>query len=368
MSYQSKDTEFSAHAKTRIAASLCAILLKSLRAEDATLLESIMSTPLHSLKKRGFNVDRILNKHHEERLRLKAEAARDREKAAADAQAIMQKPTPPPPSAPDAPNGDAQSIRSVQSSSSSLSKSKSLLNKFKRSSKDSLPQMPGGMPGGLPSPPSANGGFAQGPGRGSTQTTKRPTDLQSIRNTVEKAINASRPEVGTQISDSRQSVRDVSESQDDYCDTSAEADIVLAFDPGLQDIKIWVPRDVTDPQAFMHDKFATCQRFSHEILKPIGKVFKLAPGVLNIFWDHEGPLIAFNKAGSIFCNARYFTSWHDAACQLGMRNEAFISWYFSIAHELAHNLESAHNSSHEFYFSSIAEEYLVRFTHLLQGQ
>ena len=34
--------------------------------------------------------------------------------------------------------------------------------------------------------------------------------------------------------------------------------------------------------------------------------------------------------------------------------------------ELAHNLESAHNSAHEFYFSSIAEEYLVRFTSLLQ--
>ena len=34
--------------------------------------------------------------------------------------------------------------------------------------------------------------------------------------------------------------------------------------------------------------------------------------------------------------------------------------------ELAHNLESAHNSAHEFYFSSIAEEYLVRFTTLLQ--
>ena len=333
------------------------------------MLESIISTPLQSLKKRGFNVDRILNKHHEERLRLKAEAARDREKAAAEAaQTVTQPPTT------EAPNGDAQSIRSTQSSSSSLSKSKSLLNKFKRpSSKDTFPQMPGGMPGGLPggqsSPPSTNGsGFAQGPGRGSTQTTKRPTNLQSIRNTVEKAINASRPEVGTQISDSRQSVKDVSESQDDYCDTSAEADIVLAFDPGRNEIKVWVPRDVSDPQTFMHDKFASCQRFAHEILKPIGGVFKLAPGVLNIFWDHEGPLIAFNKGGSIFCNARYFASWHDASCQNGARNEAFISWYFSIAHELAHNLESAHNSSHEFYFSSIAEEYLVRFTHLLSGQ
>ena len=44
---------------------------------------------------------------------------------------------------------------------------------------------------------------------------------------MQKAVDASRPEVGTQIRDSRQAVKDVSESQDDYCDTSAQADIVL---------------------------------------------------------------------------------------------------------------------------------------------
>jgi hypothetical protein len=33
--------------------------------------------------------------------------------------------------------------------------------------------------------------------------------------------------------------------------------------------------------------------------------------------------------------------------------------------ELAHNLESAHNASHEFYFSSISEEYLVAFMAVL---
>ena len=45
--------------------------------------------------------------------------------------------------------------------------------------------------------------------------------------TVQKAVDASRPEAGTQIRDSRQAVADVPESQNDYCDTSAQADIVL---------------------------------------------------------------------------------------------------------------------------------------------
>ena len=49
----------------------------------------------------------------------------------------------------------------------------------------------------------------------------------STGDTVKKAVDASRPETSTQIVDSRQAVRDVSESQNDYCDTSAEADLVL---------------------------------------------------------------------------------------------------------------------------------------------
>jgi hypothetical protein len=74
-----------------------------------------------------------------------------------------------------------------------------------------------------------------------------------------------------------------------------------------------------------------------------------------------------------------------ASIQRGERSDALISWYFSIAHELAHNLgkrfskpelchpvltpvvESAHNSSHEFYFSSIAEEYLTRLMPMLRA-
>lgn len=151
---------------------------------------------------------------------------------------------------------------------------------------------------------------------------------------MQTAVNASRPENSTKVHDSRQAVRDVSESQNDYCDTSAKADIVLgeltvqhvvelelnelAIDPGRHGLRIWVPSgkslcfpcmtrhlsaDVPNHQAYLADKLETCQRFATEVLIPIGQVFKLGPQVLNIFWDHEGPLIAFNKNGTIYCNA-----------------------------------------------------------------
>jgi hypothetical protein len=76
---------------------------------------------------------------------------------------------------------------------------------------------------------------------------------------------------------------------------------------------------VSDANAFLADKKAICDRFAAEILLPIGSVFQvcpplagylrtadclqLAPNTLSIFWDHEGPLIAFNKGGALFCNA-----------------------------------------------------------------
>lgn len=54
--------------------------------------------------------------------------------------------------------------------------------------------------------------------------------------------------------------------------------------------------------------------------------------MLNVFWDHAGPLIAFNRNGALFCNARYFESWHKEQLDGGQRGEALISWYFTLAH------------------------------------
>lgn len=58
---------------------LCYVLLKQPKIDDILMLESILRTPLMALKKRGFNVDRILNAQREEHLRKKAEAAKERQ-------------------------------------------------------------------------------------------------------------------------------------------------------------------------------------------------------------------------------------------------------------------------------------------------
>lgn len=61
--------------------------------------------------------------------------------------------------------------------------------------------------------------------------------------------------------------------------------------------------DESDHAAFFQGKLDTCQRFEQVVLMPLAKLFGLAPAVISIFWDNEGPTIAFNRAGSLYCNA-----------------------------------------------------------------
>ncbi|KAG9080781.1 hypothetical protein FRC06_006170, partial [Ceratobasidium sp. 370] len=57
-----------------VANSLCKVLFASHKINDSLLFMTILSTDLRALKRRGYNVDRILNQHKVERMR--AEAAR----------------------------------------------------------------------------------------------------------------------------------------------------------------------------------------------------------------------------------------------------------------------------------------------------
>ncbi|ODN94260.1 hypothetical protein L198_05116 [Cryptococcus wingfieldii CBS 7118] len=222
-----------------IASALCEILFKTQKADDALLLYSILTTPLMALRKRGINVDRILNQQKEEKIRLQAEL-RERDIMAAEKAAENTKTL-----------GNRQSLESTIGSETS--EKKGLFGRFGRGSaskdKEEL-RMPGGMPGigtgsGLESLPQSKvldelrhglGGRhasgAEGYSRPGTyapdqKQTARPTDLSDIRATVKKAMDASRPETATRIQDSRKAVNNVSEAQGDYCDTTAEVSLKL---------------------------------------------------------------------------------------------------------------------------------------------
>lgn len=65
------------------------------------------------------------------------------------------------------------------------------------------------------------------------------------------------------------------------------------------------------------------------------RVFNMDPKALHIFYDKAGPLIAFNRSGSIFFNLRFHLAWHGEEMRQGNIAGALISTYFSMAHEVS---------------------------------
>jgi hypothetical protein len=216
-----------------------------------------LNTPLIALRKRGYNVDRILNQQREERLRVEAESESARRAEAAEGKAREAKFGQPlmaagktaaaggevdPPPYPEQVGVYAHSSlthqnkfwNQTQGSIMDMVRTR-LGNKGRPGSSSSSP-IDGvkEVEGANESPQSAGAGAStgghnhiHGPGAPGGKTTKRPTSLNDIRNTVLKAVNASRAENQTQFQNTKNAVKDVSESQGQYCDDSAEANLQL---------------------------------------------------------------------------------------------------------------------------------------------
>jgi hypothetical protein len=53
--------------------------------------------------------------------------------------------------------------------------------------------------------------------------------------------------------------------------------------------------------------------------------------------------------------------------EININNQPLIICrFFTLAHEIAHNLVQPHNSEHEFYFSAICEKYVGALAQLLK--
>ncbi|KAI5994871.1 hypothetical protein EDC04DRAFT_2981262 [Pisolithus marmoratus] len=186
---------------------------------------------------------------------------------------------------------------------------------------------------------------------------------------VNMAIRTCRPEQGTLLHN-RQKMEMIKESLDEgYCDVSGQVG-KLDHLGSVGDVKVFVARDVPEAATFMTRKFEVLARFIH-VITPLTNVYGLPTTALHIFCDSAGGLIAFNRNGSLFLNLRYFEatfpgiSLDDEDVKKGDLSQAQISWFFTLAHEIAHNLVEPHNSEHEFYFSAICEVHTVAFSRLL---
>lgn len=187
-----------------------------------------------------------------------------------------------------------------------------------------------------------------------TQPDDRVAPPAEIQRQVQRAIQASRPDASSVIQSQSQQVH---EAATHYCDV-AGLDVDLSLAGRVHGTPVFVSRDLSAADLLTVHAGAL-DRLIRQVYRPIGAIFGIDPRSMNVFCDTKGPSIAFNRGGTLYLNLRYYLAWHDADVQAGRLAGPLVSVYFTMAHELAHNLVAAHNSEHEFYFSSIAEQYVL---------
>lgn len=89
----------------------------------------------------------------------------------------------------------------------------------------------------------------------------------------------------------------------------------------------------------------------------------MLPASLSIFYDPGSKTIAFNRAGSIFCNYFYFKQLQEQALLQSAnpdRTDAIVYWWVILCHELAHNLVGDHSSAHSYYTEGFVAQYFPK--------
>ncbi|CEP14613.1 hypothetical protein [Parasitella parasitica] len=201
----------------------------------------------------------------------------------------------------------------------------------------------------------ATGGAANTPKLPKSDATITPNFTANIQQNLKRAIHSCKPYAGKDIF-SPPRINQVNESTT-YCDSTSCQD--LTYVGNVMGMEFFVHRSI-QPDDVLAQYGQAMARFN-SILAELAQVFGLKLASIQIFYDTEGPAIAFNASGSLFMNLRYYLALHDTSeknQQAAKRKEALIYWFMTICHELAHNFVSAHSSEHEFYMSSFAENYL----------
>lgn len=370
----------------QIGQAICQVLLDRPNQQAYLFFEPFLTLDLYGLRARGYNVDRILRakaaeariaeeerrqalqeeqKKIQERERTWAEqakAAGSGSSAVAAAAGRSAAPETPEQANPVMP-GSWDSPEDPKSETENYAqKGRSLFNNLTRrlgfDSHDSgqaqkqLEQFVGQPKEPSPSDPSGPAG-PSGPGN----NVKRPhnddgrvTSPAVVQQNLLNAVNASRGHGSSSVF-SNPKVNEVKE-QASYCDEQSAHNITFAAEAS-NGMKIYMSNDMsTDSAQFLSANLKAFNTFA-SILAEVGQVYSLSRNVLHIFYDEAGSAIAFNTGGSLFCNFRFFLQLHAANLE-GPRPgegkaEAATWWWVVLAHELAHNLVTVHNSEHSYY-------------------
>lgn len=371
-----------------ISQSLVHLILKRPKLHSTLTLEMLLKTDLLELRARGYNVERILRqKAHEARMaedkrqkQLEEERRALQEKEAAWAGAQTQRANEEKPESksqammpgvfPESPSAKASTQEAHPTPSeqtlperaprglfANLTRRFGLdgrqSNSISSTGEQSRPLLPESF---TPPPPPYS---TTDPRK---QRPEQPVSISSphrLQKELLSAVQACRPHGSSDVY-SRPEANQISESKS-YCDErpSHDLEFVATLPSG---VNVLFVRTITERSAFLANNRAGFNLFASILLDCVS-IFSMRADSLSIFYDPGGKTIAFNRAGSIFCNYFYFQQLQEQTLlQSGSpdRTDAIVYWWVILCHELAHNLVGDHSSAHSYYTEGFVAQYFPK--------
>lgn len=373
-----------------ISQSLVHLILKRPKLHSTLTLEMLLKTDLLELRARGYNVERILRqKAHEARmaednrqkqLEEERQALQEKEAAWAEAQAQRTKEAKPEPKSqaampgvfPESPNGkpSVDETHAVPSEAllperaprglfANLTKRFGLDGNRPGSTANAGEQSRSLLPESSTPPPPPPPYSATNPQQPRPEQPVSVSSPHRLHKELLSAVQACRPHGSSDVY-SRPETNQISESKS-YCDErpSHDLEFVATLPSG---VNVLFVKSITERTAFLANNRASINLFA-SILLECGSIFSMRADSLSIFYDPGGKTIAFNRAGSIFCNYFYFQQLQEQPLLQSAspdRTDAIVYWWVILCHELAHNLVGDHSSAHSYYTEGFVAQYFPK--------
>ncbi|KAJ5612332.1 hypothetical protein N7510_005526 [Penicillium lagena] len=368
-----------------ISQSLVHLLLRRPKLHSTLTLEMLLKTDLLELRARGYNVERILRqKAHEARIaedkrqkQLEEERRVIQEKEAAWEAARAQRTEADQPEEqrqnsmpglfPESPSNnkiapvEAHAVppapipdRPSGSLFANLTKRFGLDRSSSEQSRSLLPET--STP---PPPPPYSTTDPQNPQGTRPEQPANVSSPHQLHNQLLSAVQACRPHGSSDVF-SRPETNQITESKS-YCDErpSHDLEFVATLPSG---VNVLFVKTVPERSAFLAQHRAGINMFASVVLD-CASIFSMRADTLSIFYDPGGKTIAFNRAGSVFCNYFYFQQLHEQALLQSPnpnRTDAIVYWWVILCHELAHNLVEDHSSAHSYYTEGFVAQYFPK--------
>lgn len=177
--------------------------------------------------------------------------------------------------------------------------------------------------------------------------TEKVTSPHAVHQNLLNAVQASRAHNSSSLFSPPQT-NQVKE-QGSYCDAKPSHNITQVGD-ARNGMKIYISKELTLPATTFLSQNANSINSFASLLYEVGDIYSLPHRALHMFYDESGSTIAFNAQGSIFCNLRFFNQLHASKISTPEgKVESSSWWWIVVAHELAHNLVSDHSAEHSYY-------------------